>query len=243
MSWATPVLVSAGDHDEFVTSGNQAIIAYDPGRGTELWRMRGLESNAVTTPLVGEGVVVVSSGFPNKISMAVRPGGRGDVTDAVLWRYDKGSAWLPSPILYDAFVYLMTDRGLLTCLDAKTGAVRYEGQRPLVPATIMASPVAVDGRLLLMSQDGETLVVKAGPRFEIERVNTLASPSTPRPRSRGGASTSAARSTSSPSGRQAGRSLSARRGQMPLRRRPSALTRDTSVVGLRPSLSAAPPGP
>jgi outer membrane protein assembly factor BamB len=178
VSWATPVVASAGERDEVVTAGNQLIQAYDPLTGRELWRMKGLESNAVTTPLVGEGVVVVSSGYPQKVSVAVRPGGSGDVTNGprVLWRYGKGSAYVPSPILYEGHVYLLTDKGLVTCLDAKTGEVRYEGARPPVPASIMASPVAVDGHLLLMSQDGDTFVLKAGPRFEVVRTNPLGEP-------------------------------------------------------------------
>jgi outer membrane protein assembly factor BamB len=178
VSWATPVVVSAGERDELVTSGNQLVQAYDPATGRELWRMRGLESNAVTTPLVGDGVVVVSSGYPSKVSVAVRPGGSGDVTDTkqVLWRYGKGSAYVPSPILHEGFVYLMTDRGLLTCLDARTGEVRYEGARPPVTASFMASPVAVGAHLLLTSQDGDTFVVRAGPRFEVVGTNPLGEP-------------------------------------------------------------------
>jgi outer membrane protein assembly factor BamB len=178
VSWATPVIVHAATRDELVTAGNQLVQAYDPATGRELWRMKGLESNAVTTPLVGDGVVVVSSGSPSKISIAVAPGGSGDVTDSaqVLWRYNKGSAYVPSPILYDGHVYLLTDKGLLTCLDARTGEVRYEGARPPVPASFMASPVAVNGHLLLMSQDGDTFVVKAGKHFEVVGTNPLGEP-------------------------------------------------------------------
>ena len=178
VSWATPVVVPAAGRDELVTAGNQLVQAYDPETGRELWRMKGLESNAVTTPLVGDGVVIVSSGYPSKITIAVKPGGSGDVTDSsqVLWRYNKGSAYVPSPILYDGHVYLMTDRGLLTCLDARTGEVRYEGARPPVPASFMASPVAVNGHLLLTSQDGDTFVVRAGPRFELVGTNPLGEP-------------------------------------------------------------------
>jgi len=178
VSWATPVVVSAGGRDELVTAGNQHVLAYDPATGRELWRMRGLESNAVTTPVAGRDVVVVSSGYPSKVSVAVRPGGSGDISDGphVLWRYEKGSAYVPSPILYEGHVYLMTDKGLLTCLDARTGEVRYEGARPPVPASFMSSPVAVDGHLLLTSVDGDTFVVKAGPRFELVRANPLGEP-------------------------------------------------------------------
>jgi outer membrane protein assembly factor BamB len=106
----------------------------------------------------------------------VRPGGSGDITgtDRVLWRYEKGSAYVPSPILYKGLVYLLTDRGRLSCLDARSGEVHYEGGR--LGARFMASPVAIDDHLLLMSQEGDTYVVKAGPEFEIVGHNPLGEP-------------------------------------------------------------------
>ena len=178
VSWATPILVKSGGRHELVTAGSQAIIAYDPASGRELWRMKGLESNAVPSPVAGDGIVVVSSGYPTKVAVAVRPGGSGDVTgtDRVLWRYDKGTAYVPSPILVEGLLYLVTDKGLVSCLDAKTGKVHYEGGRPPVGASYMASPVAVSGHLLLSSMDGDTVVLKAGPTHEVVRSNPLGEP-------------------------------------------------------------------
>jgi outer membrane protein assembly factor BamB len=178
ISWATPILVEAGDRAELVTAGNQAVIAYDPKSGRELWRMKGLESNAVPSPVAGDGLVVVSAGYPAKIAVAVRPGGSGDVTDSdrVLWKYEKGTAYVPSPILVDGLLYLLTDKGLVSCLDARTGKVYYEGGRPPVGASYMASPVAVSGHLLLPSMDGDTVVLKAGTTHEVVRSNSLGEP-------------------------------------------------------------------
>lgn len=178
VSWATPILVSAASRDELVTAGSEHVIAYDPASGRELWRMKGLDSNAVPSPVAGADVVVVSSGYPSKIAVAVRPGGDGDVTGTarVLWTYSKGTAYVPSPILYGEFVYLMTDKGLITCLDARTGEVRYEGARPPVGTSFMASPVAYDGKLLLVSLDGDAFVLKAGPQHEVLRTNPIGEP-------------------------------------------------------------------
>ena len=178
VSWATPILVTSGGRDELVTAGNQAIIGYDPATGRELWRMQGLESNAVPSPVAGDGIVVLSAGYPAKVAVAVRPGGSGDVTqtDRVLWKYDKGTAYVPSPILVNGLVYLVTDRGLVSCLDAKTCKVHYEGGRPPVGASYMASPIAVAGHLLLSSMDGDTVVLKAGTTHEIVRSNPLGEP-------------------------------------------------------------------
>jgi outer membrane protein assembly factor BamB len=178
VSWATPVVVRAGERDELVTSGTEWLIAYDPASGKELWRAKGLESNAVPSPVAGKGVVVLTAGSPSKKAVAIRPGGTGDITgsDRVLWTYEKGTAYVPSPILYGDFLYLVTDKGLMTCLDAKTGAVKYEGARPPVAASFMASPVAFDGKILLSSQDGDVFVVKAGPAHEVLRTNSLGEP-------------------------------------------------------------------
>jgi outer membrane protein assembly factor BamB len=179
VSWATPILVtSAAGRAELITAGAEHVIAYDPATGKELWRMKGLESNAVPSPVAGKDVVVLSSGYPAKIAVAVKPGGTGDVTDTpqVLWKYAKGTAYVPSPILYGDYVYLLTDKGLVTCLDAKTGEVKYEGGRPPVGTNVMASPVAYDGKLLLVSMDGDAFVLKAGPSFEILKTNPMGEP-------------------------------------------------------------------
>ena len=177
LSWATPVLVRAAGRDELVAAGTEQVIAYDPATGQELWRVKGLESNAVPSPVVVGDIVVLSAGYPAKIAMGVRAGGSGDVTESrVLWRYAKGTAYVPSPVALDGLVYLMTDKGLLTCLDAATGEVKYEGGRPPVVASFMASPVVVGGRILLMSMDGDTHVIRAGATHEVIRTNPLGEP-------------------------------------------------------------------
>jgi len=186
VSWATPILVTSGGRHELVTAGNQAIIGYDPATGRELWRTKGLESNAVPSPVAGDGVVVLSAGYPAKIALAMRPGGSGDASDRVLWRYDKGTAYVPSPILVDGLLYLVTDKGLVSCLDAKTGKVHYEGGRPPSGTSFMASPVAVAGHLLMSSMDGDTIVLKAGTAHQVVRANSLGEPIAASPAVAGG---------------------------------------------------------
>lgn len=182
-SWSTPVLVKAGGRTELVTNGNQFIISYDPKTGKELWRTKGVESNAIHTPLVGQGLVIVTAGYPAKKVIAIRPGGSGDITgtDRIVWQYDRGTGYVISPILYGDYVYLVSDKGIISCLDAKTGEVKYEGGRVPVPATFMASPVAYDGKLLLTSVDGDTYVVKAGPVHEVLGTNSIGEPAASTP--------------------------------------------------------------
>jgi outer membrane protein assembly factor BamB len=177
-SWSTPVLVDADGRTELVTNGSQLIVGYDPATGRELWRAKGVESNAIHTPLVGRGLVIATAGFPAKRVIAIRPGGSGDIrgTDRIAWQYDKGTAYVVSPILYGDYVYLVSDKGILTCLDAKTGEVKYEGGRVPVPASFMASPVAARDRLLLTSIDGDTYVIRAGPTHEVIGTNAIGEP-------------------------------------------------------------------
>jgi outer membrane protein assembly factor BamB len=178
VSWSTPVLVKAATRTELVTNGTEWIIAYEPATGKELWRTKGVESNAIHTPVVGDDVVVVTAGFPAKKTIAIRPGGSGDVTNTahILWTYAKGTAYVVSPILYEGLVYLVNDRGVITAMDAKTGGIRYEGGRVPVPASFMGSPIAAGGRILMTSEDGDTFVIKAGAKHEVIATNSVGEP-------------------------------------------------------------------
>ena len=177
-SWATPLLVQTPSRIELVASGAERVVAYEPRTGRELWRAPGVESHPIPSAVAGHGLVFLTAGSQAKRALAIRAGADGDLdgTPAIAWRYDKGTAYVPSPILHGKYLYLMTDKGLLTCLDAPTGAVLYEGGRPPVPATFTASPVAFGDRLLITSEDGDTFVVKAGPTHEILRTNSVGEP-------------------------------------------------------------------
>jgi len=148
------------------------VVAYDPRTGKELWRAEGLAGNVVHTPVTGHGMVFVSTGYPTKKTMGIRldpaPG-----ENRVAWKYEKGTGYIPSPILYGDYIYLLTGAGLLTCLDAHTGEPKYEAKRFPAPAQFVASPVAFDGKVLITSQDGDTYVVKAGSEHEILGTNPL----------------------------------------------------------------------
>ncbi len=178
ITWSTPVLVQTGSRTEVVTAAAEAIIAYDPMTGKELWRHKGLASNAVPSPVVSNDLVVITSGYPAKIALALKAGGTGDVTGSpqLLWSYNKGTAYVPSPILYGEYVYLMTGNGSITCLDTKTGKMQYEGARVPKSTTFTASPVAFEGKILLTSEDGETFILKAGPKHEVLATNSVGEP-------------------------------------------------------------------
>jgi outer membrane protein assembly factor BamB len=183
VGWGTPVAIHAGDHDEIIVNSQQRVHAYDPDTGRELWRCSGTTYEVIPTPVVGHGMVFCASGRAGP-TLAIRPGGRGDVTRSHLaWTSPRGSPFVPSPILHGEYLYMVNDMAsIVTCLQATTGKSVWQGRLGVAQREgFSASPVASDGKLFFTNDDGETFVVRAGPTFELLHVNrigerTLASP-------------------------------------------------------------------
>jgi outer membrane protein assembly factor BamB len=173
--WGTPVVIRAGDHDELIVSSQRRVYAYDPGSGQELWRVNGLTFEVIPTPVVAEGLVICSSGRQGP-TLALRPGGRGDVTSThVAWSSPKGSPFVPSGVVVDGVLYLVNDiQSVLTAHDVKTGEVLYQGRlgEPKKEG-FSASPVAHGGKIFFTNDEGETFVLQAGREFKLLHVNTL----------------------------------------------------------------------
>ncbi len=175
---ATPLIVRTGKRAELIANGWETVVAYDPANGKELWRCEGVRGWAIPSPVANNDMVFVSAGYPGKRAMGIKLGATGDLTGTpnLVWSYDKGTAYVTSPILYGDYLYLVSDKGILTCIDSKTGAIKYEGGRVPVPATFSASAVAFDGKIFLTSEDGDTFVIKAGPKHEVVTTNSLGEP-------------------------------------------------------------------
>lgn len=177
-SWATPLIVRTPARVEMITAGAEMVLAYDPRTGKQLWKANGTESHPIPSAVAGDGLVFLSAGSSAKRAMAIRLGGDGDLTDspAIVWRYRKGTAYVPSPLLRGPYLYLMSDSGIITCIEAATGTVMYEGGRPPVPATFTASLVGYGDVLLATSEDGDTFVIKTGPTHQVVRTNSIGEP-------------------------------------------------------------------
>ena len=129
VGWGTPVVVDIGDRDELVVSGQSRVAAYDPDTGRELWTVRGMTFEVIPTPVVGHGLVFASSGRAGP-TLAIRPGGSGDVTAThVAWSTPRGSPFVPSGIVVGDLLYLVNDmQSILTVYEAKTGALVYQAR-------------------------------------------------------------------------------------------------------------------
>jgi outer membrane protein assembly factor BamB len=152
------------------------VTAHDPATGRELWRAGGLNPDRdpnyriVASPVVSGDLVLA----PSRVRplLALRAGGRGDVTISHrLWSFDNGPD-VPSPVTDGINVYVITDKGIAWCLDLRSGRVVYGPER-LRPGTYSASPVLADGRLYVTNEDGLTSVLAAGPRFTLLAENAL----------------------------------------------------------------------
>ncbi len=173
-NWSTPLILGEPGREQLVTSGFQWSGGYDPATGEELWRVRGLYGNVIATPVGDTSTVFLSVGFPDKRTQAVALESRGLLhEDDLVWQYNKGTAYVPSNLLLGEYLYLIDDRATLTCLNAQTGGVVYEGGRVPLPTRFAASPVAYGDKILLSGQDGDMFVVQAGPEHSVLATNSL----------------------------------------------------------------------
>ena len=164
VGWGTPIAIRAGGRDEVIVSGQHAVRAYDPETGKELWMARGNTMEVTPTPAVAHGLVFCPSGRAGP-TLAIRPGGSGDVTDThTAWQTPRGSPFIPSPLVYGDYLYLVNDmNSIATCLEAKTGKMIWQGRLgEAAREGFSASPVAVDGKVFFTNDNGETFVLAAG---------------------------------------------------------------------------------
>ena len=175
VGWSTPVAIRAFDHDEIIVSSQSLVHAYNPDTGAELWTCRGNLFEVIPTPVVGNGMVFCSSGRAGP-TLAIKPGGKGDVTHShLVWQSPRGSPFVPSPILYGDFLYLVNDMtSIATALNAATGEVLFQGRLGVATREgFSSSPVGVDNKVFFTNDEGETFVLRAGATFDLLHVNRL----------------------------------------------------------------------
>ena len=176
-SYTTPALLKHNGQVQIVITGGDYVTGHDPETGKELWRAGGLNPEQrgnyriVASPLVVDGMIYAPT--RKRPLLALPVGGTGDVTGSVVWKWEgSGAPDVPTPVCDGTYFYMVDDKGLMTCLKAKTGEVVWGPERT-AQGVVSSSPVLADGKLFLLNENAVSTVVTAGPKFEILGTNEL----------------------------------------------------------------------
>ncbi len=174
-SWSVPLIINAGTREELVMSWPEQVRSYDPKTGKPLWHCRGLNPLIYSTTIFGEGVVVAMGGYSGS-TVAVRPGGSGDVTDTHrLWHEPRDKGHIGSGVIKDGHLYILNTNGIAHCVELKTGKTVWEERLKGSGARSesWSSVVLAGDRLYMINQGGDTFVLRAAPKFEKLALNPL----------------------------------------------------------------------
>lgn len=181
-SWGTPTVYSGAGRTELITNASNFIRGYDPLTGRELWRLGGSSKITAPTPVFSGDLIVVASGRrPEAPIFVIRAGATGDITlakgestnSSVAWSKQGRGSYMPTPLIYRGYLYVLSNQGVFDCYDLRTGAEVYRERIPHQGGGFSASPVVADERIYLPSEDGEMFVVRAGPKFELLARNPM----------------------------------------------------------------------
>ena len=182
--WSTPFIWTHEQRSELVIIGRQHAVGYALDNGNELWRLGGLTGQSTPSPVATNGLLYLATGSQgenNRPVFAVKPGASGNITLAkgedhnafVAWQHPRASAYTSSPLVYRGRMYVVNDNGILTVFDAATGKEIYKARAGGSGNTFSASPWASDGRVYLLSEDGDTFVIEAGDKYVELAKNSL----------------------------------------------------------------------
>jgi outer membrane protein assembly factor BamB len=171
-SYCPPLIVEAAGRMQMVLTGAETVASYDPDTGKPLWTVDGPTEQFVASMVYSKGLFLLTAGYPTYHVMGIKPDGTGNVTKShVAWHVENGGAgYVPSPVAYGDWVFLVHDNGQATCRDAATGKLRWMER---LGKHHSASPVCAEGRLYFTDDDGTTWVVKARDKFELIEKNPI----------------------------------------------------------------------
>jgi outer membrane protein assembly factor BamB len=170
-SFSTPLLIAVDGRKQVVSAGSDLAAAYDPATGREIWRVRYSGYSVVPRPVYGHGLVFICTGFGSPVLLAIRPDGDGDITRThVVWKARRSVSLTPSPLLVGDEVYIVSDNGVASCLDAKTGAVCWQER---IGGAYSASPLYAAAKIYLPNEEGMCIVLQAGREFKVIARNSL----------------------------------------------------------------------
>ncbi len=175
--WSTPLVVEFGGKAQVIVNATGKVRSYDLATGKEIWSCAGQTANSIPTPVASVDTVFVTSGFRGSALYAIALGQTGDLagTAAIRWTSNKNTPYVPSPLLTDDLLYFASqNNAVISCLDAKTGAAHFQGQRLEALQGIYASPVTAKGRVYVLGRNGTCVVLKKGSQLEVLATNSIA---------------------------------------------------------------------
>ena len=177
-TWSTPLIVERASKKQVITAGTRKVRSYDLADGQLLWEGPGLTPACIASPVHSNGLVYVMSGYRGNALYAIRLAeAKGDITaapQAIVWKYDRDTPWVPSPLLYgDELYFLKSNTGILSVFNAKTGEKLYGPQRLEGVPEVYASPVGAAGRIYIAGREGGVAVIARGPEFKLLALNQL----------------------------------------------------------------------
>lgn len=174
-NWSQPLITEYNGRVEAIVAAPTKVRSYDLSNGELIWECGGLGRNTIPAVVREGDVVYAMSGYRDPNLLAIRLGGKGDLTDSdhVLWTNQRGNSYTASPVIHDSILYFVTDRGIVSALDAKTGEPHYLQQRLPESNSIKASPVGADGKLYIATEQGHVHVLKMGTDYEVLATNTI----------------------------------------------------------------------
>ena len=175
-AWATPRVIERGGRTQVITAASNWIRSYDLDSGDIIWQCRGLTGNVTPCPVVEGDVVYCMSGYKGYSLLALPLDARGDISDSdsIIWSIDKGTPYVPSPVLYDGLLYFtQSNQGILTAVDSQDGDTVIQRTRLPGISNLYSSPVGADGRVYFTGRDGKTLVIRHSGELEVLATNKL----------------------------------------------------------------------
>ena len=177
--WVTPYVWQHALRTEIVAVGPEVVVSYDLA-GKELWRLSGMSISPIPMPFAYDGLLYIDGGR-GALLVALRPGATGDISlregqtsnEYIVWSQARAGTYLPSPVAYDGAVYSLTETGILSRFDAKTGKLTYKTRIDPTATAFTTSPWAYNGKLFCLSEEGQTFVIATGEQFKLLHVNEL----------------------------------------------------------------------
>ena len=177
--WTTPYVLTHNGVTQVVVNASNKVRSYRVDDGSLLWECSGQTTNAIPSVVYDGDVVYAMSGYRGNTAMAISLGGEGDISgsDKILWTLNRGTPYVPSPLLYDGYIYFCKGNdAFFSCVDTKNGKVEYGEERLPDISGVYSSPVGADGKVYLCGQNGITMVIKAGKNLEILASNDIGEP-------------------------------------------------------------------